>query len=171
MLTMALLVGVPLLLLIRRGRRAGLIGAVLSVSFLALFLLGVHAQGWWLHSDAEAGDWAAQYRYAQWLENHPGQINELIPWPVEKPDVYGGFTWLEKAAGNGYPPAVWLLGVRLKQDTFIPPPVVIQQKKSILTQSLRGQRMMEIAVNRLGYKPKGDEKTFYWERYRRGYAP
>src|SRR5687767_1432680 len=103
-ITPLLLIGVPLLLLFK-SRRAAKWGAVVSVCLLALFLLRVYIPGWRLHAKAAKGDPVAQYEYAQWLENHSEQAGA---WPSE-PDVLGGYAWLEKAAAQNYPPAVWLV--------------------------------------------------------------
>ena len=107
------------MLLLFKSKRAAGIAAAISVLLGMAFLLSVYIPGWWLHRYAAAGDPVAQYRYAQWLENHSETINQFVLWPVH-PDVLGGFSWLEKAANQNYPPAVWLVGVRLKYGIAVP---------------------------------------------------
>jgi hypothetical protein len=169
-ITPLLLIGIPLLLLLRSGRAAK-VGAICSVCALALLLLVIYVPGWRLHARAAGGDAAAQYRYAQWLENHSEQLGSVILWPSE-PDVFGGYAWLEKAAAQDYPPAVWLVGVRLKQDMFVlEPPGSTKPTSNASPRPDRGQAMIDRAVNQLGYKPPASEDTFYWQHYRRGLPP
>jgi hypothetical protein len=165
-----LLIGIPLLLL-KRSRRAAKLGAVGSACVLALILGVVYVPGWRLHARAEKGDAAAQYRYAQWLETHSGELGEILLWPSE-PDVLGGYAWLEKAAAQDYPPAVWLVGVRLKQGVFVPePPGWTGPAGNAFPQPERGQAMIDRAVRQLGYRPPAGEEAFYWQHYRRGLRP
>lgn len=169
-ITPLLLVGVPLLLL-AKGRRAATVASVVSATLLCAFLLAVYVPGWWLHAKAARGDPAAQYAYAQWLENHSEELGAILPWPAE-PDVLGGYAWLEKAAAQNYPPAVWLVGVRLKEGTFVPePPGWTGPAGNVFPQPQRGQPMIDRAVKQLGYRPPGSEDTFYWQHYRQGLPP
>ena len=169
-ITPLLLIGVPLLLLFK-SRRAATWGAVVSVCLLALLLLSVYIPGWRLHAKAAKGDPVAQYEYAQWLENHSEQLGAIILWPSE-PDVLGGYAWLEKAAAQNYPPAVWLVGVRVKEGTFVPePPGWTGPGGNVFPQPERGQAMIDRAVNQLGYRPPASEDTFYFQHYRRGLPP
>jgi hypothetical protein len=169
-ITPLLLLGVPLLLLFKSGRAAAWAAGV-SVCLLALFLLSVYIPGWSLHAKAAKGNPVAQYEYAQWLENHSEQLVAVIPWPSE-PDVLGGYAWLEKAAAQNYPPAVWLVGVRLKQGMFVPePPAWTGPGGNVFPQPERGQAMIDRAVNQLGYRPPASEDTFYFQRYRCGLPP
>lgn len=169
-ITPLLLVGVPLLLLLK-SHRAATWGAVVSACLLALFLLSIYIPGWLLHAKAAAGDPVTQYEYAQWLENHSGQVGEVILWPTT-PDVLGGYAWLEKAAAQNYPPAVWLVGVRLKHGTHVPmPPGWAGPGGNVFPQPQRGQAMIDRAVNELGYKPPASEESVYWHHYRKGRRP
>jgi len=169
-ITPLLLIGVPLLLLFK-SRRAAKIGAICSACALGLLLLIVYVPGWWLYAKAVRGDAAAQYRYAQWTENHSEQVGSIILWPFE-PDVLGGYEWLEKAAAQDYPAAVWLLGVRLKHGMHVPEPAGwTGPAGNVFPQPERGQAMIDRAVNQLGYKPPASEDAFYWQHYRRGLRP
>ncbi len=169
-ITPLLLIGVPLFLLFK-NRRAGKIAGVCSASFLVLLLLTVYVPGWWLYAKAAKGDLAAQYRYAQWLENHSEQLGAIILWPSE-PDVLGGFAWLEKAAAQNYPPAVWLVGVRLKHGIHVPMPAGwTGAGGNVFRQPERGQAMIDRAVYQLGYQSPASEDNFYWQNYRRGLPP
>src|SRR5437588_251958 len=67
------------------------------------------------------GDPAAQYELARWTENHCERLGSIILWPCQ-PDVLSRFAWLEKAAAQDYPPAVYLVGVRLMHGEHIPKP-------------------------------------------------
>ncbi len=174
-----LLIGVPLLLLFK-SRRAAKIAANCSACLLGLLLLTVYVPGWWLYAKATKGDPAAQYRYAQWLENHSEQIGAIILWPVG-PDVLGGYAWLEKASAQNYPPAVWLVGMRQKHGMHVPEPKGwTGPAGNVFPQPERGQPMIDRAINELGYRPDlsqyGDdvdvaEPSFYWHHYRRGLPP
>ncbi|HEX3357051.1 MAG TPA: hypothetical protein VHS31_08780 [Tepidisphaeraceae bacterium] len=168
--TPLLLIGVPLLLLFKSWRAAK-IAAVCSACALSLLLLIVYIPGWLLYAKAAKGDPAAEYRYAQWLENHSDQLGDIILWPVE-PDALGGYAWLEKAAAKNYPPAVWLVGVRLKHGLFVPEPRGwTGPGGNSFEQPDRGQPMIDRAINQLGYMPPEREETFYDLHYRRGLPP
>jgi hypothetical protein len=169
-ITPLLLIGVPILFSLK-SRRAATVAAICSACLLGVFLLMIYVPGWWLYAKAERGNPVAQYRYAQWLENHSEQVGAVILWPIE-PDVLGGYHWLEKAAAQDYPPAVWLVGVRLKEGMHVPEPPDWQGPGgNVFRQPERGQAMIDRAVNELGYKPQTDEASFYWQRYRRGLPP
>jgi hypothetical protein len=176
-ITPLLLIGVPLLLLFK-SRRAAKIAAIFSACVLGLLLLAVYVPGWRLYAKASKGDPAAQYQYAQWLENHSEQVGSIILWPFES-DVLSGYAWLEKAAAQNYPPAVWLVGVRLKHGMHVPQPTGwTGPAGNVFRQPERGQPMIDRAINELGYRPdlsqySGDvaEPSFYWHHYRRGLPP
>ena len=169
-ITPLLLVGVPLVMLLK-SRRAAKIAAVGSAGALGVFLLSVYVSGWWLYSKTAKGDPAAQYRYAQWRENHSERIGSVVLWPVEA-DVLGGYGWLEKAAAQDYPPAVWLVGVRLKHGVHVPrPPGWTGPGGNVFEQPELGQAMIDRAVNQLGYRPPAGEDEVYWQHYRRGLPP
>ena len=169
-ITPFLLLAIPLLLLFK-SRRAAAIGAVVCASLLAVFLLFVYIPGWYWLSQARAGNPQAQYRYAQWLENHTEKIQTVLLWPSD-PDVLGGYSWLEKAAAQEYPPAVWLVGVRLKYGIAVPePPNWNGPGGNVFPQPQRGQSLIDHAVHDLRYEPPGDEEFFYNQHYRRGLPP
>src|SRR5205809_790708 len=114
------LVAVPLLCLLK-GRKAFITGCTASVVVVILILLPVYVPGWILMIQASAGNAEAQYELARWYENHCEEIQAWLLWPCE-PDVLTGYEWLEKAADQDYPPAVYILGVRLKYGEFVPRP-------------------------------------------------
>jgi|GEM_PF-6721667 len=164
--TPLLLLTIPLLCLVR-GRRAFYIGASISVGLFALLFLWVYVPGWILMSQAHRGDPAAQYELARWTENHCERLGSVILWPCE-PDVLGGFAWLEKAAAQDYPPAVYLVGVRLKHGEHVPkPPDWNGPGGNHFPQPERGQKMIDLALD-LGFRPPpGDEVSYYMRVYRR----
>jgi len=176
-ITPLLLFGVPLLLLLT-SRRAAMFGAIASLCLLALFVGSIYVPGWSLYAKASQGDPVAQYRYAQWVENHAGQVGAVILWPA-RPDVLGGYAWLEKSAAQNYPPAVWLVGVRLKHGVHVPKPVGwTGPGGNVFPQPARGQAMIDRATGELGYRPdlardrpEVAEPSFYWQHYRRGLPP
>ena len=160
-----LLIGIPLLFLMK-GRKASLIAASVSASLLIIFFLSVYVPGWALAAKANAGDAIAQYELARWTERHCEQISEFILWPCE-PDVLGGYAWLEKSAGQDYPPALYALGVRLKYGHHVPqPPDWAGPGGNVFPQPERGQRLIDRALA-LGFHPTVEEKYYYWRVYRR----
>lgn len=159
------LIGVPLLCLIR-GRRAFFVACAVSAAILAAVLLSVFVPGWIMGAKARDGDPADKYEFARWTENHCEDLGSIILWPCT-PDVLGGFTWLEKAAAQDHPPAVWLVGVRLKYGIHVPRPAAWSGPAgNVFPQPERGQAMIDRAVNELGFQPPPDEETYYWQTYR-----
>jgi hypothetical protein len=170
-ITPLLLIGVPILLLFK-SRRAAAIAAVQSIVILSTILLSIYVPGWRLHSQAAAGNPYAQYRYAQWIELHSGELNDIILWPPSEPDVYGGLPWLEKAAAQDYPPAVWLLGARFKYGMFVPEPTNWKGPGgNVFPQPERGQPMIDHAVNDLGYVPPSDAWSYFYQHYGHNLPP
>ena len=165
-ITSILLLAIPLLCL-ASGRRAFLIAASISISLVALLILWVYVPGWLLMSRADRGDPAEQYELARWTENHSEQLGRVILWPG-KPDVLGGFAWLEKAAAQDYPPAVYLVGVRLKHGTGVPRPSGWDGPGgNHFPQPEKGQKMIDRALE-LGFRPPfGDEGSYYNHFYRK----
>ena len=161
----ALLIGVPLLFL-AKGQKAFFKAAVVSISLLLLLFLWVYVPGQVLRFEAKRGDPAAMYELARWTENHAEQMAQFIFWPFS-PDVLGGYAWLERATGQDYPPAVWLVGVRLKYGTHVPRPSNwTGPGGGWFPQPGRGQPMIDRAI-RLGFQPPADEEMYYWQVYRK----
>jgi TPR repeat protein len=134
-----------------------------------LIFLPVYIPGWVLEQKARAGAPEAQYQFAVWCENHCEVIGAFILWPC-RPDVLGGYTWLEKAAEQDYPPAVYTLGVRLKYGDFVPKPDNWSGPAgNMFPQPARGQPLIDKALA-LGYKPRTEERMHYMEVYRRGWG-
>ena len=155
----ALLIGVPLLFLLR-GQRPFLRAVALSTAILLLLFLSVYVPGWILMFRASRGDPAAMYDLARWTEKHHDTIGEYILWPFT-PDVLGGYAWLEKAANRDYPPAIYALGVRIKGGIHVPrPPDWDGPGGNVYDQPLRGQPLIDRAI-RLGYRPTVAEEDFY----------
>ncbi len=165
-ITPLLLLAIPLLCL-ASGRRAFLIGTSISIALVALLISWVYVPGWMLMSPANRGDPAAQYELARWTENHSEQLGRAILWPG-KPDVLGGFAWLEKAAAQNHPPAVYLVGVRLKYGQHVPRPSGWDGPAgNHFPQPEKGQKMIDRALE-LGFKPPyGDEQSYYNRFYRK----
>lgn len=161
----ALLIGVPVLIL-AKGRRTSLYAAAVSVSILVLLFLCIYIPGWALIAGANRGNPAAMYELARWTERHDEQIGQFIPWPFS-PDVLGGYAWLEKAAARDFPPAVYALGVRLKQGNHVPrPPDWEGPGGNHFPQPERGQKLIDKAIE-LGYQPTIPEEYFYSQQYRK----
>ncbi len=155
----ALLIGVPLLFLVK-GRRQFPRVTALSTSIVLLLLLSVYVPGWVLMFRASRGDPAAMYELARWTEKHDNVIGEYILWPMT-PDVLGGYAWLERAANRDYPPATYALGVRIKYGIHVPrPPDWNGPAGNVFDQPLRGQALIDKAIE-LGYRPTVDEEDFY----------
>jgi hypothetical protein len=150
-----------------RWKKSFLWASAISVALIAAFLLSIFIPGWLLGAKARGGDPAAQYAYARWTENHCEDIGRIIIWPCD-PDVLGGFAWLEQAAAQDHPPAVWLVGVRLKYGIHVPEPAGWSGPGgNVFPQPDRGQAMIERALNELGFNPPTDEDRHYWQAYRR----
>jgi hypothetical protein len=163
-----LLVAIPVLLFVR-GRRAAAWGLGFSALFLIVLVLALYLPGLPLYLRAMRGEPAAQYQYARWTETQCERIGAIILWPCE-PNVLGGYRWLERAAAQDYPPAVYLVGVRLKHGIHVPRPQGwTGPGGNVFSQPERGQAMIDRAVNELGFGPAPDEQTYYWQVYRRGY--
>lgn len=140
-ITPLLLVGAPLLCL-AWGRRAFRVAASISGGLIGLLFLWVYVPGWVLMIQARRGDPIAQYELARWTENHCERIGSVILWPCE-PDVLGGFSWLEKAAEQDYPPALYLVGVRLKHEHVPMPPNWNGPGGNSFPQPERGQKLID----------------------------
>jgi hypothetical protein len=170
--TWLLLIAVPLLFL-RRGRRAFAIASGLSVSVLLWLVLSVYVPGWTLRVRAGRGDPQAQYDYARWTETHCIQLTQVLLWPCfflgdGREDALEGYAWLERAAAQDYPPAVWLVGVRLKYGYNVPRPArwPANESGNYFPQPERGQQMIDRAI-RLGFQPPADEERYYWKVFQR----
>jgi hypothetical protein len=161
-----LLVAVPLLCLLR-GKKAFLKALAGSLGVLTLLILWFYIPGWILMVRARDGDPEAQYELARWHENHCEAIQAWLLWPCN-PDVLTGYAWLEKAAEQDYPPAVYTLGVRLKYGDHVPRPADwTGPAGNVFAQPERGQALIDRALQ-LGYRPQTDEESHYWKVYRGG---
>ena len=163
--TPLLLVGVPLLFM-AKGRKAFFRAASVSAVILALLILCVYVPSLVLRVKAHRDDPVAQYELARWTENHSEQLGVILLWPIP-PDVLGGYAWLKESASHDYPPALWLLGVRLKYGEHVPePPDWDGPAGNVFPQPKRGQKLIDRAIA-LGYHPPTNEKGYYWQVYRR----
>jgi hypothetical protein len=159
-----LLVLVPLLCL-RKGRKPFVIASASSLVVLILVLLPFYVPGWILMVKARGGNSEAQYELARWHENHCEAIQEWLLWPCES-DVLTGYGWLESAAQQNYPPAVYTLGVRLKYGTHVPRPKSWRGPAgNVFPQPEKGQQLIDMALQ-LGYQPKTREEWHYAKVYR-----
>src|SRR6516164_9361176 len=104
-----------------KGKKPFLIASAISLATLILVLLPFYLPGWILMIRAMGRDPETQYELARWHENHCEAIQEWLLWPCS-PDVLTGYAWLEKAAKQDYPLAVYTLGVRLKYGDHVPRP-------------------------------------------------
>ncbi|MCM3872066.1 MAG: hypothetical protein ND895_15395 [Pyrinomonadaceae bacterium] len=143
-----------------------MISGSVSASLVVILFLAVYAPSWVLTVKANAGDANAQYELARWTENHCEQIGEFVLWPCQA-DVLGGYAWLEKSAGQEYPPALYAVGVRLKYGEHVPqPPEWSGPGGNVFPQPERGQKKIDRALA-LGFHPPVEEEYFYWRVYRR----
>lgn len=155
-----LVFAIPMLIAIVSRKREARIASCVSISFVAVFFLWVYVPGWLLMVKAYQGDAKSQYKLAKWTETHQFQIEPVIIWPFP-PDLLGGYAWLEKAARQDYPPALYAVGVRLKYGNFVPMPKDWHGPSgNVFAQPERGQPYIDKAIA-LGYKPQVAESTFY----------
>lgn len=161
-----LLIGIPLLFLIH-GKRAFKRAAAVSAGLAVAFLLSVFVPGWILWARATGGNSAAQYELARWKENHCERIQAVLLWPCS-PDVLGGYEWLERSASHDYPPALFVLGVRLKYGHHVPRSENWRGPAGVVffPQPERGQAYIDRALE-LGFDPGMDEQYYYGAVYRR----
>jgi TPR repeat protein len=163
------LVLIPAIIAWKHGKRAAKSASVVSISLVAMLFFWVYVPGWVLMAKAYDGDAKSQYRLAKWYENHSEKIGALVIWPIQ-PDVLGGYAWLEKAAQQDYPPALYAVGVRLKYGIHVPMPKNWRGAGgNHCPQPERGQPYIDKAIE-LGYKPQVDEQYFYWSVYRDVYV-
>jgi hypothetical protein len=154
------------MLFIGKGRKPFLLALGVSISTIGLIFLWSYVPGWILMAKANQGDAEAQYELARWYENHPEVIQQYLLWPCE-PDVLTGYAWLEKAAKQDYPPALYALGVRLKYGIHVPRPNNWNGPDgNVFPQPERGQPYIDEAL-RLGFKPSVREEGYYWRVDRR----
>jgi TPR repeat protein len=159
-----LLVVAPLLCVLR-GKKPFLIAAAISSAVLMLILLAFYVPGWILMVQARDGSPETQYELARWHENHCEAIQEWLLWPCE-PDVLTGYAWLETAAQQDYPLAVYTLGVRLKYGDHVPRPANwTGPGGNVFAQPARGQALIDRALQ-LGYRPQTAEEMHYLTVYR-----
>ena len=159
-----LLVAVPLLCL-ARGKKPFLIATAVSLIVLILLVLPFYIPGWILMVKASDGNPQLHYELARWHENHCGAIQNWVLWPCN-PDVLTGYAWLEKAAQQDYPPALYTLGVRLKYGQHVPRPANWSGPGgNVFPQPKRGQALIDRAL-KLGYKPQTTEELHYMKVYR-----
>jgi len=160
----ALLILVPLGVL-AWSRKAGLRAACLSASLVLLVFAWVFIPGAILRVEAERGDAVAMYEYARWIENHGAKLRKFFPL-LGSPDVLAGYSWVEKSADRGYPPALYAKGVRLKYGEHVPVPTDWKGASgNVFPQPDRGQPYIDRATA-LGYQPVVPEEKFYWHVFR-----
>ena len=132
---------------------------------LILILLPFYIPGWILMVKARGGNPQTQYQLARWYEDHCEAIQYWLLWPCQ-PDVLSGYAWLEKAAQQDYPVAVYTLGVRLKYGHHVPrPPNWTGPAGNVFPQPARGQALIDRALQ-LGYRPPTTEELHYMKVYR-----
>lgn len=154
------LVGVPVVLWVARGYRTGLVASTVSALCLGCFLLSVFAPAWLLEAKAKRGDPGAQYRLAKWHCTHRARISAVVYWPFRY-DPLGGYRWLESAAAQEYPPALYALGVCLKQGVGVPRPPNWNGPAGRARQPEQGQVYIDKAIE-MGYVPVVKEEAFIW---------
>lgn len=154
-----------------KSRRNRIALFVATIAIPVIIIGGVFAIGCWWRIHAARGDPYSQYKYAQWLERHAEVIGRVFLWP-ERPDVLGGFTWLQRSASKDYPPALWLVGVRLKYGEHVPRPIDWSGAGgNVFPQPAVGQPLIDRSIQELGFNPSVHESVYYWEHYRAGKEP
>jgi hypothetical protein len=142
------------------SRKAFAWSVLASAGFVVLVVVTVHLPGWLLRSAAVDGDPESQYEYARWVENRSEKMNSILVWP-DAPDVLGGYQWLERAARQDYPPAVFTVGVRLKYGMHVRRPAGWSGPSgNIFRQPELGQRYIDRA-RELGFTRYADDSSFY----------
>ena len=148
-----------------RGRASFRRAIFIVLGLFALVTLPFYVPGWWLMFCARHGDARTLYRLAKWHEMHCERVNALIFWPCES-DMLSGFACLQRAAEKDYPPALYIVGVRLKYGEDVPePPNWSGPSGNVFPQPERGQPLIDKALH-LGFKPTVEEKLFYSDVYR-----
>ncbi len=148
-----------------KGRKAFGATCIVVLALLTIIISVLTVPGTILKGQAIRGNPRAQYKYAKWCENQSDRINGVILWP-SAPDVESGYNWLERAAKQDYPPALYALGVRLKYGDFVPKPFKWEGPDgNVFSQPKRGQPYIDRAL-KLGYKPLVEERIFYWQVFR-----
>ena len=160
-----LLLGWPFLFLLK-GKRAFLIALVVSMVMAMGLVVRVYIPGWYLMAKAGDGEPQVQFELARWHENHCEEVNRFLLWPC-MPQVLTGYEWVEKAAKQDYPIAVYTKGVRLKQGLHVPRPENWKGSSgNRFSQPERGQPLIDKALS-LGYEPEVEEEYFYYTVFRR----
>jgi TPR repeat protein len=140
--------------------KVSLIAIAVEFLLVSCILLSVYLPGWRLTSKAKQGDPRAQYEVARWYENHHERIGHLILWPGTS-DVVSGYYWLERAAAQEYPPAMYALGARLKHGMHVPePPGWTGPSGNVFPQPKKGKDLIDKALS-MGFRPKTNSYYFY----------
>ncbi len=162
---MALLLTVGPVAMLLKGPLAFFSSLAASVAFLAVLFGWVYITGSLLQIGAMRGDARSQYEYARWVACHRDSICDIIAVPISAPNQLESFAWLERAAAQQYPPALWLTGVRLKYGLFVPVPPHWNGPGDLFPQPKRGQVLIDRAKE-FGYMPPtGDEEQYcYFDR-------
>lgn len=156
-----LIIFVPVIAARLYSARAFYLTLLASCVFVVAIWLAITFPGYALHRDAVSGSPQAQFQYARWVEDHNSCINAIICWPTQS-DVLGGFSWLQRAANQDYPPAVYALRVRLKHGIHVPRPTYWHGPAgNVFRQPDYGQKLIDKAISR-GYKSPVDESMYYW---------
>ncbi len=160
-----LLLGLPFLFRLK-GKKPFLFALGVSVAIAMVLVLRVYLAGWYLMAKASTGDPRVQFELARWHENHCEEVNRFFLWPCT-PQVLTGYEWVEKAAKQGYPIAIYTQGVRLKHGHHVPRPADWKGPEgNYFPQPERGRPLIDKALS-LGYEPDGEEEHFYFATYRR----
>jgi TPR repeat protein len=150
------LIGVIFAVIFTRKRIAKVWIGLLGVAWWLLPVIPVYVVGYRLEVRAVAGDPAAQFEYARWLENHVDTLhNRTLLWLADY-DFRQSVPWLEAAAKNGHAEALYALGVRHKYAECLPPG----------TEPLDGETLVKKSIER-GYRPNTPERQYYWLRFRK----
>lgn len=169
LITIALPV-VPLVLLVCGARRKAWKAAVVSLVYIGLVFGSVFIPGWYLLSRAKAGDPRYQFRAARWCETYVEVLQNFVLWWASS-DVEGGLAWLEKAAKQNYPPAVYALGVHLEYGPVNPEysTMTISLEEWKQRRQVRSMELISRAIE-LGYVRTTKDEFYYQLVFRRWFG-
>lgn len=138
---------IPLSLALLKRFRASIGVVVLEIVLLVVYLLSIYMPGWRLEGLAERGDPVAQFQYSRWCRSVTIAGQQLI-------DVSASLNWLERSADQGYPPAIYTLGVKYKYGEEFP------GHSGLFPQPDKGQPLIDKALA-LGFTPPIAEDLYY----------
>jgi len=158
---------VALVISAKHGWKKFLIVFILIGTTISLVVWSIFYRGYILEDKAMHGDEEAQYSYSRWLENYPDKMNNIFLTNIS-PDMTESFYWLSESANNGYLPAIYMKGIRLKYGHFVPKPLDwTGPSGNVFAQPTKGQKLIDHALKN-GFKPTHgvSEDVYYFQVFR-----